>query len=82
MKQGIRDMVLRLNENGYKIIFYKLKPSVLKVLIGAMQNSGAKFIYCATEAKLEQLVEGIKFGKSASTIFADDDLKDSISMTL
>ncbi|XP_021956171.1 sodium-independent sulfate anion transporter [Folsomia candida] len=80
--EGIRDMVLRLNENGYKIIFYKMKPSILKILIGVMHNSGAKFIHCETERKLEQLIEGYSFGKSTSTIFTEDDLKNEhISMT-
>lgn len=79
--QGLRDMVLRLNENGYKIIFYRMKPSILKILIGVMHHTGAKFIHCETEGKLESLIEGYSFGKSTSTIFTEDDLKDGeISM--
>lgn len=59
-----------------------MKPSILKILIGVMHNSGAKFIHCETERKLEQLIEGYSFGKSTSTIFTEDDLKNEhISMT-
>jgi hypothetical protein len=57
--QGLRDMVLRLIENGYKLIFWKMKPSVLKILVGVMHNTGAKFIHCETEQQLESLVDGM-----------------------
>jgi len=51
-------MVLRLMENGYKLIFWRMKPSILKILIGVMQNTGAKFVHCDTEDQLEALVDG------------------------
>ena len=64
-----------MNDNGYKVIFYRMKPSILKILVGAMRNSGAKFVHCETESKLEFLVDGYSFGKSTSTIFTEDDIK-------
>jgi hypothetical protein len=49
-------MILRLNENGYTIIFYKMKPSILKILIGVMYNTGGKFVHCETGETLESLI--------------------------
>ncbi len=74
-------MILRLNENGYQIIFYKMKPSILKILIGVMHNTGGKFVHCETEEKLESLIEGYRFGKSTSTIFNQDDNGEITIMT-
>lgn len=54
----MRDLVLRLNQNGLKIIFWKMKPSILKILIGVMAGSGARFIHCETEDEIENLVDG------------------------
>ncbi|CAL8073740.1 unnamed protein product [Orchesella dallaii] len=57
--EGMRDLVLRLNHNGLKVIFWKMKPSILRILVGVMSGTGARFIHCDTEAQVENLVDGV-----------------------
>lgn len=54
----MRDLVLRLNQNGLRIIFWKMKPSVLGILVPVMAGTGARFIHCESEEQVENLVDG------------------------
>jgi len=57
--EGMRDLVLRLNHNGLQIVFWKMKPSILSILVGVMTGTGARFIHCETEEQVENLIDGI-----------------------
>jgi len=57
--EGMRDLVLRLNHNGLQIIFWKMKPSILRILVGVMAGTGARFIHCDTDEQVEDLIDQV-----------------------
>jgi len=42
-----------------QIIFWKMKPSILRILVGVMGGTGARFIHCETDEQVENLIDGI-----------------------
>lgn len=54
--QGIRDLFSLFTERKQELILWKVKPSVLRIISGAMNDT--PFKYCSTEAELETLLDG------------------------
>lgn len=57
--QALCDMVEDFNKASYKTVFWKVKPSVLRVMQGIVDNDVHRqsFIHCRTEYEMESLVD-------------------------
>ncbi|CAG7833194.1 unnamed protein product [Allacma fusca] len=54
---AISDMVFNFSQFQYTIVFWKLKPSILRIVSNVMADSGNEFRHCVTEHELEQTVD-------------------------
>jgi MFS superfamily sulfate permease-like transporter len=55
--ESIRDMIGNLKKEKHDLVFWKLKRSILRVLLGVMYGSGIAFVHCHTETDVEAIID-------------------------
>lgn len=56
----MRDLIAKMNNLGYQVFFWKLKPSVFRVITGTMKNSDVPLVHCNKEEELHSVIDGNK----------------------